>query len=69
MINLLQGDSSQYKDPEVSPDGPTTTAPLDEATAARNAELELLGGGARPPVGTRGVPALANLRRPARREP
>lgn len=39
MINLLQGDSSQYKDPEVSPDGPTTTAPLDEATAARNAEL------------------------------
>ena len=39
MINLLQGDSSQYKNPEVSPDGPTTTAPLDEATAARNAEL------------------------------
>ena len=39
MINLLQGDSSQYKDPEVSPEGPTSTAPLDEDIAARNAEL------------------------------
>ena len=39
MINLLQGDSSQYKDPEVSPEGPTTTAPLDAETAVRNAKL------------------------------
>ena len=39
MINLLQGDSSQYKDPEVSPEGPKSTAPLDEETAARNAQL------------------------------
>ncbi|UIZ93429.1 phosphoadenylyl-sulfate reductase [Corynebacterium sp. CNCTC7651] len=41
MINLLhtQGGGSGFRDPEVSPEGPTTTAPLDPETAQRNAQL------------------------------
>ncbi|WP_288833362.1 phosphoadenylyl-sulfate reductase [uncultured Corynebacterium sp.] len=38
MLNLLGGDAG-YRDPEVSPEGPTTTAPLPEETLERNREL------------------------------
>lgn len=39
MTNFLQTSGAGFRDPEVSPDGPKTTQPLDPEVAARNAEL------------------------------
>ena len=39
MNNMLHLNTSGFRDPDVSPDGPHTTAPLDPAIAKRNAAL------------------------------
>lgn len=38
-INLLGGSGASYRDPEISPEGPTTTEPLTAEAAARNETL------------------------------
>ena len=39
MINLLNQPGANYRDPEISPEGPKETAPLPQDVAERNAQL------------------------------